>query len=502
MSEQQNKYLDFFRERIPNMVPPNDKGESVNPCIFHGNTSPSLAVNVHSGVWKCYTPSCPGHAGGKWKKFEQLLTGEIPTAGDIKPPPIEPAAIQGFHEVLLQTEDAMAILQKRRGYTLETIKHFKLGWDGDRILIPIVGLDGSILNVRKYKYGAPKDKFIAWGPRYNRARLFPVENLKHQRIYIFAGEPDCMLACQLGLPAITSTGGEDAWPNEYNDQLRGKDIVFVYDVDPPGRKAVVASANKLVRHAKSVSIATLPLAGTKEEKDFTDYILHLKHSVEDFEKHVIAHAQPVQNLVTEAPPPDEVHDIHLSRIGLDEYVGKRVRATVLVAGKDLAPFQVPKIIGYSCASVGSMKACDVCGICAAGGQKQVQVPDWSQAMIQMVNTPIEKLNAHLSRLAEVPDRCPKFKFEVKRYQNVEAIKCIPEIDFTATESEYVIRSLFYLGEKLETNRTYTIEAVVMPEPKTQYATALIYEAVPAHDTVEKFELTEDVQTMLRLFQCP
>lgn len=498
---EQNKYYDYFRERIPNMAAPNDKGESVNKCIFHEDKTPSLAVNVHDGKWKCYTPSCPAHAGGGWKKFEQLLNGEIPSAGDIKPPPIEPAVIDAFHETLLRSPTPLDILRKKRGYTDETIKRFKLGYDGDRILIPIIGQDGSVLNIRKYKYGAPKDKFIAWGPRYNRARLFPVENLSHQTIYLFAGEPDCMLACQFGLPAVTSTGGEDSWPQEFNDLLRGKDIVLVYDVDPPGRKAAVAAANKMVRAVKSVSIATLPLAGTKEEKDFSDYMLHLKHTVEDF-NNVISQAHSVENLVREAAPPDEIHDIHLSRIGFEEYVGKRVAATVLVAGKDLAPFQVPKKIAYSCASVGTMKACDVCGICQSGGQREIEVPDWSQALIQMVNTPIEKLNAHLSRLAEVPDRCPKFKFEVKKYQNVEAIKVIPEIDFTAAESEYVIRSLFYLGEKLETNRTYHIKAIVMPDPKTQYGTALIYEALPSHDTIEKFEMNDEMNTLLRIFQCP
>lgn len=480
----------------------------MNVCVFHSDKRPSLAINLTTGKWKCYTPSCPGHAGGGWKKFEELLTGKIPSAGDIKPPPIDPAAIQAFHEVLLASKTPMAMLKEKRGYTDETIKRFKLGYDGTRVLIPIYSQDGSIVNVRKYLYGAqhmqpgpdgkPPDKFIAWGPRFNTARLFPADNLSKQLLYVFEGELDCMLACQLGLPAITSTNGADAWMPQFNDLLRGKDLVFVYDTDPAGRKGAQAHANNVVRVAKSVRIATLPLAGSKEEKDFSDYIVHLKHTVEQFDK-VIASAQEVQNLVTQSEPPPEVEDIHLSRIGNDQYVGRRVRSTVLVAGKDLAPFQVPKKIAYSCGAVGSMKACDACGICQKGGQLEVNVPDWSQAMLQMVNTPIEKLNAHLSRLADVPDRCPKFKFEVKEHQNVEAVKVIPEIDFTAEDSEYVIRQLFYLGTNLETNRTYIITAVVMPDPKNQYATALIYEATPSQDSIEKFELNQDVLEMLKMF---
>lgn len=493
------KYYQFYKERIPDLPSPNDKMECVVKCVFHEDKSPSLGINVESGKWKCYTPSCPGHAGGGYKKFEQLLKGEIPSAGDIKPPPIDPITLEAFHEILLKSPGALAILTGKRGYTLDTIKRFKLGFDSTRILIPILGQDGSVLNVRKYEYGAVKDKMIAWGPRYNRARLFPVESLKYDTVYLFEGETDTMLACQYGLPAITQTGGADSWMPEFNDQLRGKHVVICYDVDPAGRKGAIAVANKLVNSAASVKVASLPLAGNKEEKDFTDYMVHLRHTIEDFKK-VIEDAKPVDKLVSQEAPSDEVVDIHLSRIGLEEYVGKRVASTVLVAGKDLAPFQVPKKIAYSCASVGSQRSCDACGICQAGGQKEVTIPDWSQVLIQMVNTPIEKLNAHLARLAEVPDRCPKFKFEIKEHTNIEAIKCIPEIDFSLDESEYVIRSLFYLGEGLKSNRTYTIKAIVMPEPKTQYATALIYEATPSQDSIEKFELGAELNKMLNIFK--
>lgn len=480
------------------MGTPNDKGECVVKCIFHDDKTPSLAVNVENGKWKCYTPSCPGHAGGGYKKFEQLLKGEVPNAGDIKPPPIDPSTIEAFHEVLWRSPTPLAMLREKRGFTDATIKRFKLGYDGERVLIPIFGQDGSILNVRKYLYGAPKDKFIAWGMRYNRARLFPIEALRAETLYVFEGELDTMLACQCGLPAITQTGGADSWMPEFTEAMKGKHIVFCYDVDPAGRKAAQAAANKVVRVAASVRISTLPLAGSKEEKDFTDYIIRLKHTKEDFDE-IIAKAESVKELVKNDAPEETIHTIHLSRIGSDEFVNKRVESTVLVAGKDLAPFQVPKRIAYSCSAVGSQKSCDACGICAANGQLEVTVPDWSQALLQMVNTPIEKLNALLGRLAEVPDRCPKFKFEIKEHENIEAVKCIPEIDFTTDDSEYVIRSLFYLGAGLDTNKTYTIRAIVMPEPKTQYATALIYDAKPSQDSIEKFEATPDVLQLLRIF---
>lgn len=493
------KYTDFYKERIPNLPEPNSKGESVVKCVFHEDTNPSLAINLESGKWKCYTPSCAGHAGGGYRKFDQLLRGEAQIGAEVKVPPIDAAAIAGFHHVLLQSKHALEILEKRRGLTIETIKRFELGYDGDRILIPIKGPEGSYVNIRKYKYGAAKDKMIAWGARYNRARLFPFENTKLETVLLCEGETDCMLACQLGLPAITATGGADTWLAEFNEQLRGKIVYVCYDVDPAGRKGASQVALKLLATAKQVFKITLPLSGSKEEKDITDYFKNLGHSLEDFDA-LMKSAEEIRPIVEHTAPAEEIIDIHLSMIGLNTNVGKRVRSTVLIAGKDLAPFQVPKRIAFSCQQSGSEKLCDRCGICKASGQLEVTIPDWSQDLLQMVNVPVEKLHGILSRAAEVPDRCPKFQFEVKEHSNIESIKAIPEIDFSAAQSSYVIRSLFYLGHGIDTNKTYNIEAVVMPEPKTQYATALIYNATPSQDSIEKFAMSETTNTDLSIFE--
>lgn len=500
MATTQNKYLEFFRERIPNMGTPNDKGESVSPCIFHQDKNPSLAVNVDSGKWKCYTPHCAGHAGGTWKKFDQLLKGELASAGDVKVPPIEETVVDGFHQVLLQCKDPMGILTQRRGFTPQTIARFKLGWDGDRILIPIRGPDGSIVNIRKYAYGAAKDKMIAWGPRYNRARLFPYENVvSSDWVLLCEGETDCMLACQMGYPAVSATGGADTWLEEFNVQLKGKRVVICYDADPAGRKGAAAVALKLLPHASEVRVLTLPLAGSKEEKDITDYFVNLGHTKEDFDKLVEA-AELVKALAESKPPDDTVVDIHLSRVGEHGYVGKRIRSTVLVAGKDLAPYQVPFKIGYTCPAVGSEKACERCQLGLNNGQRLVELKEYSPDLLQCVNVPIEKLHALMGRLCGIPDRCPKYKYEVQQYANIESIKAIPEIDFSAEESAYVIRNLFYLGHGIETNKTYHVEGVVMPDPKTQYATALVYNAKPSQDSIEKFESSEAIRTMLSIFK--
>lgn len=497
------KWLKFYRERVPDLEEPSaGTTNTVAKCVLHPNPDgKSLSIDLESGKFKCHVAHCVGHKGGAWKKFERLLKGETFVGeGVTATHEIDKALVDAHHKVLLQSARSLEFMRKKRGYTDETIARFRLGYDGERYWIPIADESGKFVNVRKYLPGAPEDKMIGYTAGQNVARLFPIDNLVSNWILLCEGETDTMLACQYGFPAITVTGGADTWRREFTEQLRGKLVVICYDADEAGRRGAAQHAISLLEAASEVRILKLPLRGTKAEKDLSNYLLNLGHSADDL-RALIDAAEVIENKLgagDNAPPPDEVSEIHLSEIGEDHLVGKRVRSTVLVAGKDLAPFQVPFKIGFQC-EMGE-KQCAGCGIARAGGQKEVQVPEYSSTLLEMVNVPSSTLEFVLARLAGVPAKCWKFKREIKEYANVESIKAIPEIDFTSERSEYVIRNLYYLGHGMETNHTYKIESVVMPDPKNQYATSLVYKAEPSQDSVEKFELDPETVEMLSIFK--
>jgi hypothetical protein len=497
------KYFDFYKQRIPDFKDPAPgTSDVVVRCVLHPNPDgESLSINLENGKFKCWVPHCAGVRGGGYKKFEALLRGDTVATNAAHAVPgreIPASDIEAHHKVLLQSAGMLELLQKKRGYTMETIKRFKLGYDADRIWIPIADAKGKFFNVRKYKPGASQDKMIGYSAGHNQARLFPAESLKSDWVLLCEGETDTMLACQLGFPAITATGGADTWRDDFGILLKGKKVFVCYDVDQAGKRGMDQVAIKLVRTASEVRKVRLPLRGTREEKDFSNYIVDLGHSADDFAK-LLADSELVEDrIAAKAAPEEEAKDIHLSEIGEDRFVGKRVRSTVLVAGKDLAPFQVPFKIAYQC-EMGE-KICGGCGIARCGGQTEIQIPEHTSTLLEMVNVPSPTLEFVLARLADVPGKCRKFKYDVKEYANLEAIKAIPEIDFASDKSEYVIRSLFFLGSGLETNHTYRVEAVVMPDPKTQYATALIYGAESSQDSIEKFEMTEEMKKALVIFR--
>lgn len=493
------KYTSFFQERIPNLPTPNDKGEVMVPCVFHKDSSPSLGINLETGKWKCFATHCPGHAGGGYKKFDSAMRGEFSGGKPIAVEPIAETVVDGFHLALLAANATLGWLERERGITLDAVKRFKLGWDGDRLWIPIRDATGQVVNIRRYKpnhHG--KDKVLPYSQAYNQPRLFPMASLESEWVLLTEGETDTLLALSLGFPAITGTGGAGVWTKEFSQAFAGKKVVVCYDVDKAGTKGAAEVAAKLLSFAGVVHRLTLPLNGESEGKDLTDYVVKGKHTAEDL-KELVRLAPQVEPMVESAKgPSEEVLPLHLSAIGEERYVGKRVSSTVLVAGKDLAPFQVPRVVAFSC-QMGE-KMCSRCQLADAGGRRTVTLPEWDPQLLQMVNVHQMTVESVLGRACGVPFMCHKFTYEVKEHANIEALKVIPEIDFTSDRSEYVIRQVFYLGHGLETNHTYDIEAVVMPEPKTQYATAIVYKATSSKDNIEEFTLDEETLAMLSMFK--
>lgn len=495
------RYLEFYSKRIPTPLPaPSAAGEVVVPCVFHADQNPSLGINLESGKWRCYTPACAGSRGGGWKKFESMLAGEVPGAGP-RVAPISEDEIVAYNVLLLRNRERMEYLAKKRGLTQATVERFLLGWDSERFWIPVRDAAGAFVNVRKYKPDVTSKKemkMLPYAGGYNQARIFPVENLQGEWVLLLEGEMDTLLACQMGYPAATGTGGAGTWTEEFTRALEGKDVVLCYDCDKDGREGAARAAVRLLGRARSVRRIDLPLQGTKDSKDFTDYVVKMGHSKEDFDALLDA-AQVVEQKVSDRDaPPEGVERIHLSAIGDDRLVGKRVSTTVLVAGRDLAPFVVPFRVSYKC-EMGE-KICDGCGIARAGGQRDAEVPPHSPDLLAMAGVPDREVDVVLARLAGVPGRCRKYRAKVTEHANLEQFKAIPEIDFDAEDGTYAIRSLYFLGSGIQANRTYDLEAVPMPDPKTQYATALVTAATESRDCLEKYELTPEDLAALAAFR--
>lgn len=126
----------------------------------------------------------------------------------------DPKKLDVFIEDLYNTKEALEYLEGR-GFTRETMEHFKLGYDSskDAIAIPIFK-QGELINI-KYRFIKPKDL------RYTSERnaetwLFNDQGLEEAKklkgVLVVEGEFDAIASWQAGITNVVSTAsGKDSY---------------------------------------------------------------------------------------------------------------------------------------------------------------------------------------------------------------------------------------------------------------------------------------------------
>jgi hypothetical protein len=177
---------------------------------------------------------------------------------------LSPAEVDEAHNLLLSKKYVLDILRSMRGWEIPTIVKFKLGWSEKekRVFIPVYNEKNELVNIRKYLVNQkstdsnPKFKGVKG---HNSVYFFPIKNLiENEHICLCAGEPDTILACQLGIVAGTFTAGEGAINRNLLPLFKDKLVYMCYDKDLEGIKFVKAVMPQIVPYAKQVKRIDLP----------------------------------------------------------------------------------------------------------------------------------------------------------------------------------------------------------------------------------------------------
>ena len=280
----------FYLQHLPDLKP-NGNNEASATCPFHEDSTPSLFVNLEKGVFNCF--GC-GEAGDAIQFLQKLHSIDSVTAMDrireecgvphenaqkisgVAPRFLRKEQIERLHGQLLADETFLNRVTQARGLALETIRHFKLGLQNGRILIPME---------------AEPDRW-AWKEhkgnqsRGNKAMIYPMEALKADlpRIIIAEGELDALILNQHGFPAVSGTAGAGTWKREWNHLFEGRNVILSYDNDEPGKKGAVRVAENLRSFARTIKAINWPMEMNHEGlKDVTDYFVKMGKSKADFE---------------------------------------------------------------------------------------------------------------------------------------------------------------------------------------------------------------------------
>jgi DNA primase len=195
---------------------------------------------------------------------------------------------------------------KGRGIPATIIERYLLGWNGERITIPIFGRGGEILGFRYAKSpidtsNSPKMlNDLGFG-----AELYGWDALMREpkRVVICEGEFDRLVLEANGFPAVTSTAGAQTFRKEWLPYFEDvKHVYICFDRDLPG----ITAAKQLQRLIPRARIATLP-ADVGEKGDVTNFFVDLGRTRLDFEM-LLASAKPLgdEDLAADQPPVENV----------------------------------------------------------------------------------------------------------------------------------------------------------------------------------------------------
>ena len=456
-------------------------GEGLGLCPFHQDSKPSLSVNLDNGLWRCFACNASGNFDQFMERIEGLTTAKT----------IPESVVEGLHTALLASPKVLEWLQKIRGVSLETVKAYRLGLDGSRVCIPIKEM-GEYVNIRKHSMEPVKSgKTISYGVGYGAIRLWPMSNLAASDIWICEGELDCLVLNQLGLSAVTSTGGAQNWKPAWDGLFVGKKVVIVYDIDRAGGDGAANVYSHLSKIAASVKVVTLPV---KKGKDVTDYVVGEGGTKES----LLALAARIVQPTTEPPKKSDVLPSDLVSASHQEMVGRKVSFKAVAAGKDLAPFTVPKKLEWSC--LGGQK-CGSCNLHQNGNALKVEIDDLDPGVLKLIGVTDDQQKAHLKRMSGIPVTCYRPELKVKSYMNWEEAKGYPDLEATRSgSSEYVVRSFYVAGNGLRVNQSYEFEGMVTPNPQNQYVTFLCNKYKALKNDLDTYVPSKEALERLKIFQ--
>jgi twinkle protein len=212
-------------------------------CPFCQDSRKHFYISKSTSQFKCH--KC-GESGNLLSLKKRL--GDLPKRGYIPKPTkaIDLEKVELRHKALLQNEEALNYLQVKRGFSLETIKQFRLGWEKDWIAIPYL-LGGELTKYRRFRGEGEKFKRE---PGFDSDLFITPNPSDNEVVIVTEGEFDAISLTQLGFSNVVSVStGANAFKPEWIDFFEPFHKVFIaFDNDSTGERGAEKLAERLGRY--------------------------------------------------------------------------------------------------------------------------------------------------------------------------------------------------------------------------------------------------------------
>ena len=257
-------------------------------CPFHSDTKPSASINTEKEVFHCWVCDVGYNEKQFVAKINNIPMTEATLVVDKLTKPTSDWEL--VEEANLFADDYFLKKVEELGLSLKTIQSLRLGMIQDDKNNKFLGIpvfyNNAIMDIRQYNLLKHKNVAKVYGQAGAQMGFvipYDLWSKNKELTYVFEGEKDMMLARELGLNAISLTGGAQTKPNKFViNQFKDRDVIICYDNDDAGREGaekLYLSIKKIAKSVKYINIGD----GVKENKeDFFDYITKYNKDIFDF----------------------------------------------------------------------------------------------------------------------------------------------------------------------------------------------------------------------------
>lgn len=245
-------------------------------CPFHTDTHPSASINTNDSLFYCHVCQWGGNEEqfvAKLNNISRKNAAKVLSSFESFPHDWEET-----YKIDLWADASFLAKVNELGLSNQTIEDLQLGLvtQGEKKFLGVPVFYNKILvDIRRYnllKYqNTPK---LIGNEGASTGYVIPYDNWdKHSPTYIFEGEKDMMIARELGINAITLTGGAGATPNELTLQaFKDTEIILCYDNDDAGRKGMEKMYLALKDTCKDIKYINIGDVVKENKEDFYDYV--------------------------------------------------------------------------------------------------------------------------------------------------------------------------------------------------------------------------------------
>lgn len=463
-------------------------------CPFHEDKHPTCSVSTESGEFNCF--ACGKHGDflaflsqvlDKPRQFIQIYLQQRYDIGDEAS--VDPDLVERYHSRIWEAGPLLAAL-RARGISDETIRTRRLGENAGRITIPIANKAGRYVNIKSYLPGAVGTAKMKNLKGRGKPRLYPVDQLRFDRIAVCGGEIKGLAAAEVlnphGIGALSTTVGESNWDVSFTEALSGKEQVWIIDdIDAAGIAGANMKARNLYSAVQWVGVVVLPLDPEKWPKGgVDDFICQEKGDLPALLEATPQWSPSIHRKLddSEAPTKVSLFDAYGA-----EYTEKKISVHGVVAALAEETYVIPAKVSVECD-----RNQEFCGLCRVYAENKdiYDIHPEDPANLGMLDASRFALRDACMQALGVPRQCPSFEHKVVEHRQADEIRVSPQLEMLSRSVDRTMQRMICMRKGLQLNENYSFIGRQYPHPRDQSATVLVSDYEATGDALTSFDLQE------------